>query len=237
MSEGNGSYQYVFNGALPAATYSIFVIDGDFAEFECDAEVTKESLTVKQYIDRNFHVVKQYFYAVDNLKPEVLYAVINEIIDKKISCDFFDFFLDSYSEQRLFSYRVELKDFPCVIYYSMPAEVQTNSTFKPETYLAEQIATSNYAVNYTIELNSAIPYIIESSADLKKQDTYVYSALNISDDFYFVFSSSKKPKNIYENGKNSALDIVLYVILGVSVCTLIVFGIVMIVYFIKRRKR
>lgn len=232
----NGGRTYILENAQPNITYELFVIGGDFTEFESDAETTIEKLTVKQYIDRNFEFVKEYYYDINGISPDLLYALINGMIEQKINYIYSDFFFSSFSEQRLNSYSIELNDLPCVIKYAMPVKVQANATFKPEIYLAEQKATENYSVNYTIELNSRLPYIIESNAELKKQGNYVYTARNISDDFYFVYSSSQKPESIYGNTENNTLKIVLYVVLSVVVCALIIVIFIAILRY-KKTKR
>lgn len=192
MILNNGKSTYIVNGALSDTEYEIFVINGDFAEFESNAETVKETLTVKEYIDRNFTANIEYFSDHDDVSPDLLYTLIN---NTTANYNYFDFFFDSFSVQRINAYRIDLQTDTdtSTINYSMPVEVQKNDTFKPAIYLTEQTTTGNYKTDYTVELNSELPFIIESNADVKKQTEYIYTAQNITDDFYFVFSSAAPP--------------------------------------------
>ena len=237
---GNGTFSYSINNAQTDIPYELFIINGDFAEFETTAEAVKETITVKEYIDRNFAEMKDYFSAFDNATPDLLYALINEALDKSINYDFFNFFFDSFSKQRINAYKVSAKtnDLPCTVNYSMPVYVQKNSSFSPAIFMTELTATGNYNIDYTIELNNDLPYIIESSADVKKQDDNLYTAENINGDFYFVFSASEKPQSIYsDNNGIKPWQIVLFVLLGVAVCAFIVSTTILIISVLKNRKQ
>lgn len=236
---GNGNFSYTINNAQPNLTYEIFAINGEFAELETTAETVKETIPVKEYIDRNFAAMEDYFSGYENATPDLLYALINNAIEKSINYDFFNFFFDSFSKQRVNAYKVSVKsnDLPCIISYSMPVYVLTNKNFEPAIYLTEQTATGNYNLDYTIKLNSELPFIIESSAEIKKQSDYVYTAQNINDDFYFVFSSDKKPKSIYNDSNNDNLRIILYVVVGVIVCALIIGSIFIFLHYKNPKKK
>lgn len=236
---GNGTFSYSINNAQTDIPYEVFIINGDCERFETTAETVKETITVKEYIDRNFDEMKDYFSAFDNASPDLLYALINEALDKSINYDFFDFFFDSFSRQRINAYKVSAKanDLPCTISYSMPVYVLINISFNPTIYLTEQKTTGNYNIDYTIELNSELPFVIESSADVKKQADNLYTAENVNSDFYFVFSASEKPINL--NGDNNKMEtwrIVLFVLLGVFTCAFIVSLTMLIIYSVKYRK-
>ena len=226
------------NNTKTDAIYEIFVINGDFAEFKSDAETEKETLTAKQYINRNLTDVQSY-YSQENISADLLYALINRAIENDFNYSYSDFFFDSYSQQRLNAYKIELQTDTEVntIAYSMPVTVQTNTAFNPAIFIAEQTATCNYCTDYTVELNGAFPYIIESSAKVEKKSDRIYAAQNISGDFYFVFSSSEKPEGALNNTADNALNIVLYVILGVAVCALIVIIFLAVLHHKKSEKR
>lgn len=236
---GNGNYSYTLNNALPEVPYEIFVINGDFAKFESSAEIVKETLTVKEYINRHFDDTQTYYSNFDNITPDVLYAQINRALENNYNYNYFDFFFDSYSNLCVNAYKINLQTDAenYTITYTMPVDVQKNTTFKPEIYLTEQTATGNYTIDYTIQLNSELPFIIESNAELKKQSDYIYTAQSVREDFYFVISSSKQPESIYGDNTNNILKIVLYVVSGVVICALITLGVYMILHYKKTKKR
>lgn len=235
--KNNGEYSYTLNNVQAEALYQIFVTNGDFEELNCNAQITKENLSVKEYIDRYF-ADAEYYYSEEKITPDLLYALINRAIENNVNYDFFDFFFSSFSEQRINAYKIDLQSDTesNVIAYSMPVDVQKNNGLNPAIFMIEQTATGNYNINYTIELNGELPYIIESSTNTKKQDNYIYTAQNVSSDFYFIFSSSQKPKSINGNTDNHALRIVLYVILGVAVCALPILIIIAILFYKKEKK-
>ena len=236
---GNGNYSYTLNNASPEVPYEIFVINGDFAKFESSAEIVKETLTVNEYINRHFDDTQTYYSDFDNITPDVLYAQINRALENNYNYNYFDFFFDGYSNLCVNAYKIYLQTDAesYTITYTMPVDVQKNATFKPEIYLTEQTAIGNYTIDYTIQLNRELPFIIESNAELKKQSDYIYTAQNVSEDFYFVFSSSKQPESIYDDNTNNTLKIVLYVVSGVAICALITLGVYMILHYKKNKKR
>ncbi len=69
-----------------------------------------------------------------------------------------------------------------------------------------------------------MPFIIESSAKINKQSEYIYTAKNVTGNFYFVFSSTQKPKSIYINDEKDNLILVIIVILSIAICNLAIAG-------------
>ena len=119
----------------------------------------------------------------------------------------------------------------------MPVDVQKNTSFTPAIYMTEVTATGNYSIDYTIELNSSLPFVIESSAEIKKENDYTYTAQNVNGDFYFVFSSSKKPTSIYgDNTKIEPWRIALFVIAGIAGCVLVVLVTILIIHYVKEKR-
>lgn len=227
-------FTYTVNNAQPDSKYEVFILNGDCTEFKSTAEITKETVTVKEYIDRNFNELKDYYADNGDFTPDIFYALANQAVANNINYDFFDFFIDSFSQMRLNAYKLEILS-PCTINYSMPVDVQKNGNFTPSIYKTDQTATDNYSINYTIELNGELPYIIESSAKINKQSDCVYTAESVNGDFYFVFSASEKPKSIYgDNNEMEAWRIALLVVAGVLICVSIT---ILIIIFIKNKKQ
>ena len=114
-----------------------------------------------------------------------------------------------------------------MLFRSMPVEVQKNNSFKPPIYMVEQTSVGSYPVEVTVTLNAELPYMLESDMQLTKQGDLVFTAQNGNEDFYFIYSSAKKPEKLYGTKDNRKLIIILSVVL-VAVCL----SIFLILYFI-----
>lgn len=77
------------------------------------------------------------------------------------------------------------------IKYSSFVNVEINNEYVPTVYAVVQKQIGNYTTNYSMTINSKIPYIIHSSNSTRKSgSTYTARA---NKNFYFMCSSSKKP--------------------------------------------
>ena len=226
INKDSKHFSCTINDARTDIPYEVYILNGDCAEFESSAQITKETVTVKEYIDRQFDEFKDYLSAGGQCTPtpHMLYALANQAVANNINYDYFDFFTDSFTQMRLNAYKIEIQD-PCTISYSMSVDVQKNSSFNPAIYLTEQTATGSYAVDYTIELNGEFPFIIENSTSVEKQGDYVYTVKDINEDFYFVFSSSEKPTSMSTNtyNRNKTVLIICGVVGGVGLIWIAVF--------------
>ena len=233
VQSGGGRYSYTVNNSKTENVYEIFVLNGDFAAMDSTAKLTKETLTVKDYLDRNFHANQEYYSLFGNVSAEFFYALANRIWKDKTSCSYSEFFYKSISQQRINAYQIRVESgLSCTVSYSMPVEVQKNSSFNPPIYMVEQTSAGNYPVEVTVRLNAELPYLPESDMELTKQDDLVFIAQNVNEDFYFVFGSAKKPENPYRQEDNRKLVITLSVVLS-AVCI----SIFLIVYFILSRRK
>lgn len=234
VQSGSGRYSYTVNNAKTESVYEIFVLNGDFAAIESTVKIEKETLTVKDYLDRNFHENQEYYSLCGNINAEFFYALANHSLKNKTNCSYDDFFYKSISQQRINAYQIKVEsDSTCTVSYSMPVEVQKNNSFKPPIYIVEQTSTGSYPVEVTVRLNGELPYMLESDMELTKQGDTMFTAQNVSEDFYFIYSSANKPENLYGQKDNRKLIIILSVVLS-AVCI----SIILIVYFIlsKRKK-
>lgn len=235
-SRGDRHHKYTVNDAQPDIPYEIFIINGDCSEFSSSAEFTKETVTIKEFIARYFEELNDYFEPLGTASPDFLYAITKQALATNKNYEFFNYFLDSYTQLRLIAYKIEVQP-SCTIEYSMPVDVQKNTIFTPAIYMTEVTATGNYSIDYTIELNSSLPFVIESSAEIKKENDYTYTAQNVNGDFYFVFSSSKKPTSIYgDNTKIEPWRIALFVIAGIAGCVLVVLVTILIIHYVKEKR-
>lgn len=228
VQSGGGRYFYTINNAVTESVYEIFVLNGDFAAIESTAKIEKETLTVKGYLDSNFLENQEYYSLCGNINAEFFYALANRALKNKTNCNYDDFFFKSISQQRINAYQIKIeRDSACTVSYSMPVEVQKNNSFKPPIYMIEQTSAGSYPVEVTVTLNAELPYMLESDMQLTKQGDLVFTAQSVSEDFYFIYSSAKKPENLYGQKDNRKLIIILSVVLG-AVCI----SIFLIVYFI-----
>lgn len=233
VQSGGGRYSYTVNNAQAESVYEVFVLNGEFAAIESTAKIEKETLTAKEYLDSNFFENQEYYSVCGNISTEFFYALANRALKDKTNCSYDDFFYKSISQQRVNAYQIKIENnLPCTVSYSMPVEVQKNYSFKPPIYMVEQTSTGNYPVEVTVALNAELPYMLESDMELTKQGDTLFTAQNVSEDFYFIYSSVKKPENLYGTKDNRKLAIILSVVL-VAVCILIF----LIVYFILSRRK
>ncbi len=218
VQSGGGRYSYTVNNAQTESVYEIFVLNGDFATIESTAKLKKETLSVKDYLDSNFLENQEYYSACGNINAEFFYALANRALKDKTNCSYDDFFFKGISQQRINAYRIKIESDPaCTISYSMSVEAQKNNSFKPPIYMVEQNSTGSYPVEVTVKLNSELPYMLESDMELTKQSDTVFTAQNVSEDFYFIYSAVKKPEYLFGTKDNRKLAIILSVVLG-AVC-------------------
>lgn len=228
VQSGGGRYSYTVNNAQTESVYEILVLSGEFAAIESTAKIEKETLTVKDYLDRNFLENQEYYSLYGNINAEFFYALANRALKDKTNCSYDDFFYKSILQQRINAYRIKIEsDSDYTVRYSMPVEAQKNNSFKPPIYMVEQTSAGSYPVEVTVTLNAELPYMLESDMQLTKQGDLVFTAQSVSEDFYFIYSSAKKPENLYGQKDNRKLIIILSVVLG-AVCI----SIFLIVYFI-----
>ena len=228
VQSGGGRYFYTVNNVQADSVYEIFVLNGDFAKIDSTVKIEKETLTVKDYLDRIFLENQEYYSLCGNINAEFFYALANRALKDKTNCSYDDFFFKSISQQRINAYRIKIEsDSDYTVSYSMPVEVQKNNSFKPPIYMVEQTSVGSYPVEVTVTLNAELPYMLESDMKLTKQSDTVFMAQNVSEDFYFIYSSVKKPENLYGQKDNRKLIIILSIVL-VAVCL----SIFLILYFI-----
>ncbi len=224
-------FKFTSSSAKPDSEYEIFVINGEFTELYSDILSNTEKLDVKEYIARNFALSENY-YAGKNITPELLYSLIGRAIDSGNNYDFFDFFIDSFYEQRINAFKIDLQDNTAknTIVCKMPVDVIENNAFSPAIYMAEQKTFGNYSIDYSFILNENFPYMLESIKGVKKQGENCYAVQNVNQDFYFVFGSSKYPKSIYGDNKTDALEITVIVY---AVLSFLIFASVYIISVIR----
>lgn len=232
LKRDNKHITYELEMAQVGAEYGIFIINGSCLKIESTAEISEQSLSVKEYIDKNFSEYKNFYSSDGEAKPDLFYALANIALANNINYGFFDFFVDSYARLRLNAYKFTVKE-SCTVTYSMPVEVQTNYNFEPAIYKSEAVLTGNYKVDYSIEVNKSFPYILECSTKLSKQADNLYTAENVNGDFYFIFSSVKNPESLYGNGGMEAWRIALLVLAGVMICV----SVSVLIFFLIKSKR
>ena len=190
-------------------------------------------MSAKDYIDRNVLQNQEYYSACGNVSAEFFYALTEQALKNKANYNYTDFFFNSISQQHINAYQINLDaDLSCTVSYSMPIEVQKNILFNPAIYMIEQSSTGNYPVEVSVELNRELPYLLESNMQIKNQSNTHFIAQNVSGDFYFTFSSAKKPESLYENKDDHKLTIILSVIAS-AMCVIIPLT----VYFVLRRQK
>lgn len=236
-SSGNGKHSFNITNATPDGKYGIYVLQNDFKGFKTTANVKKETLTLKQYLDRNITANSQYYSEIGDIEPMFFYALANYLIKSHYEINYSELFFNSISQRRLnaYSFIIQPNVKPCKVLFSMPVYVQPNNSFDKTIYLIEQAASAEYNIDYTIELNNKLPFVIESSSDLAHQSDYTYTVRNVSDDFYFIFSPTATPESLYDKNKNDNLIIILSIVITVTIFALII-GVLIFLHFKKDKK-
>lgn len=226
-----------FGGAIPGAVYEIFVLGGDMTEFSSTAEIQKQTLSVKEYLDLNIAKCENPNGQGGDIEPEYFYSLVNNAMQTGLILSYSDLFFGSVSDWRVNAYYfiVPAENAPCTVTYSMPARVLKNAAFSPAIFLAEQTATGSYKTDYSIELNENFPFVIESSVEVVKRDGFTYAAQGVDGNFSFVFSSSRKPELPDTDDGTKTVIIAVCSVLGAGICVCAA-GFVISVVRSKKRK-
>ena len=233
----DGSHIWNLKEASPLHEYSFFIFgDSTGCMFESSCGYKTETITCKEFVDNQYKKFEEYFDHIGGVPIELFYSIVNRVLKDNTTISYNDLFLRSIDTYRVNAYKFRIPlEVDTVIKYELPISVQRNYAFDPIIYMVEQKQVGSYPISYSIELNSDIPYIIESSVSTERNGT-VHEA-ETTEDFYFVFSSSKNPASIYgNNNENNTVRIVAACILSVAICIFIVCTVLLIRYIIKYRK-
>ena len=218
---------WTINNALSKPSYSYFVF-GDSAgcTFESSCEYQMKQLTCKEYIDSQYEYYKEYYEYHGGVPVELLYSIVNRVLQENTSINYDELFSHSFNTYRLNAYKFKVSlETDSVVSYTMPISVQKNLVYEPTIYLVEQKRTGNCNTKYSIELSNEIPYIIESSTGTKRNG--LSYTTETAEDFYFVFSSSEKPINTaagnIDSGTNRTVVIVCSVVGSVVLVGIVAF--------------
>jgi len=216
------NYIYEIYNALPNEKYEIFVVNGDFSEFESTATTVKEALAVKTFLDRNIELNHEIYYDCGGVAPEFFYSLANYLIENNFNYEYYNFFFYSLSEHRLNAYKIKAINLPCNINYTMSVYGKATKGLYNKTYEIEQLLLDDCNIEIKIELNNYLPYIIDSNINFIKQEDNRYKAFNVEKDYYFKFSSS----TVKDNYVNSNIKIFLpdfFVLICIIVIAVLLF--------------
>lgn len=239
-STDKNRFSLTIKDAFSLPEYVFFVTNGDFTELNItDATYEKETLSCKNFINRYYSEYKEFYEEYDNLPVEFFYAEMNEILINPSQYEFNEIFFYSFTRKNFntynFSVYTEKEHFS--ISCEKETEVLKNSLFSPAVYMVEQIRSKNYPIDYKFCLNEEYPYLLESSTTAKKEGSIYH--INASDgNFYYIFSSSKSPKNLLSEPKEQFptwLTVIFYIIEIFAVLALTVL-ITMIIQYRKNHK-
>ena len=230
----DGSHTWTLHNALSKPSYCFFVFGDPTANtFDSSCEYQTETITCKEFIERQYNLFDDYYDYNGGVPIEIFYSVINKVLQNKLYMSYDSLFFNSVDSIRLNAYKFSIPiETDSVIKYELPVSVQRNYAFKPLIYMAEQKQVGNYATSYTIELSSNNPYIIESS--IETESVGLSYTTETAEDFYFVFSSSKTPTDTTtsNNGKNNT-GLIVGIVVG---CVVFIVGVALTIYFIYRRR-
>lgn len=213
----DGSHTWTLRNALSQPSYSFFIVgEATGHTFTSSCEYQTETLTCKEFIDRQYEKFKDYYDDCGGVAVEFFYSIANRALINNTSIRYDELFFNSIDKYRLNAYKFKvLLENDSVISYEIPVKVQRNYSFNPPIYLVGHKQATSCPTTYIAELNSDIPYIIESSIETQKKGT-TYSA-ETAEDFYFVFSSSEKPINtaaIENNDETRRIVLIVCIVAG-----------------------
>lgn len=233
----DGSHTWTLHNALSQPNYSFFIVGKATGHtFISSCEYQTETLTGKEFIDRQYEKFKEYYDECGGISVEFFYSIVNRALRNGTSIRYNELFFNSIDAYRLNAYKFKvLLDTDSIVDYEIPISVQRNYAFEPMIYLVEHKQVANCPTTYIAELNDNIPYIIESS--IKTQKSGLTYTVSTADGFYFVFSSSEKPINkMSEDNEKETRKIVLIVCIVVGSIVVILFAIA-IGFMVYKRKR
>ncbi len=231
----DGKHIWTLRNALSKSSYTFFVFDdGTGHSFESSCEYQTETVTCKDFIDSQYKIYEEYYDYYGGVPIGFFYSIINQVLQSNLNLDYNDLFFNSVDTMQLNAYKFSMSiEADSVISYELPISVQRNYAFKPLIYLVEQKQVGSYNTSYSIELNNNIPHIIESSVETDNKGLG-YTA-ETTEDFYFVFSSSKNPTSTTTNIDNGINRTGL--IVGIAVGGIVLIGgVALTIFFIYRRK-
>ena len=236
----DGSHTWTLQNALSQPSYSFFIVGKATGHtFISSCEYQTETLTCKEFIDRQYEKFKEYYDDCGGISVEFFYSIVNRALINNTSIRYNELFFNSIDSYRLNAYKFKvLLDTDSIIDYEIPISIQRNNAFEPMIYLVEHKQVANCPITYIAELNDNIPYIIESS--IKTQKSGLTYTASTADDFYFVFSSSEKPVNkLTANNDEKTKRVVLIVCMVAGSVAIILFVIVIgdLIYQHKRKKK
>lgn len=227
-SSPDGTQTWVYENALSQPSYQYFFV-GKNIDFTADCGFQAEAITFKDFIDRNYNSSQEY-YETMGVSIDCLYANANRVLHNKGSMLFSEFFYNSLSRVGLNSYKFTVQlNGETTIKYSSEVVIQADYSYEPTVYLVGQKQIGSCPTNYYISLNSEIPYIVQSSTDIKKSKT-IYTTSS-TENFYFICCSAS-----WESGLTTAQLAISTVVGIIGGIALIVF-VVNTVLLIREKKR
>lgn len=233
----DGSHTWTLQNPLSQPNYSFFIVGKATGRmFISSCEYQTETLTCKEFIDRQYEKFKEYYDDCGGISVEFFYSIVNRALRNGTSIRYNELFFNSIDAYRLNAYKLKVwLDTDSIVDYEIPISVQRNYAFEPMIYLMEHKQVANCPITYIAELNDSIPYIIESS--IKTQKSGLTYTASTADDFYFVFSSSEKPvNNLTANNDEKTKRVVLIVCIAVG-SVAVVAAVATIVIMVNKRKR
>ena len=226
----DGTQVWIYENALSQPSYQYFFVgENAVIDFSTTCEYQTEAITFKDFIDRNYNKSKE-FYEQAGAPIGCLYANANRLLQNGGGMIFSELFYDSLGRFGLNTYKfnVPLND-EVAIRYSTEVVIQVNNRYDPPVYVVGQKQLNSYATDYSITLNSKVPYIVQSSVKTKK-DGETYKA-DSTENFYFMCRSEANGLGL------SQTQLIVCIVCGiVGGIALIVLG-VNIGFIIRDKKR
>lgn len=222
--DASGKDTFTIENAQLGSSYSFFIIGAEAAVAVEGAELEQESLSCKDYVDSRYSELHEYYEELGEVPVDFFYAQLNKVA---YNATMDDLFFNSVSGYRLMAYEfsvvAEAENFE-IEYEQKGLRVLNNNRFSPAVYMLEQRAAGGYTASYSFALSESFPFLLESSTEAHKGSDGSFTVTEQGTDFYCVFSSTEKPKDLLapEGGKPDAVKIVLWCVVGVAAAGLVV---------------
>lgn len=237
-SNQDGTKEWRYKNALSQPRYRYFVIGENAAvDFTASCAVEKQTMPFKDFIDGNYNADKE-FYEENGVPKACLYAIANRLLCKKGGMTFDAFFYDSFYGVDLNTYKFTvLLDGEATVRYSTEVELQVNSRYDPPVYTVGHKQIGKYATDYSISLNGAAPYMVQSSVQTEKSGE-AFTARSTGN-FYFACSASKNSvdRQAPNQPKESKTRLVLWVVLGIVCGVTLIMVFVGVVLTVRDKKK
>lgn len=226
--------EYQYKNALSQTSYQFFFVEENSSvDFSATCDYEAEQMTFKEFIDRNYNFGADVYQGIGATK-DCFYAIANRILQDKGGVELKELFGDWFNITALNAYKFTIPlNGEATIKYTSIANIKVIKKDGSTIYAIGQKQIGRYAVNYTMLLSNAAPYIVQSSSSTNKSGT-AYTA-RATENFYFMCSSSKRQSST--QSRYSKEQWIVIIVCGCLFVVAVVSSIIGIVFMIRDKRK